>query len=77
MSQDPTAAERASAKESGPLTVGATIRNLFLKLAQFRLATTLLVLALIIDIAYDALVPLCLKFLVDEASFRRIGRRLS
>ena len=67
MSQDPSAEERASAKESGSLTVGATIRNLFLKLAQFRLATTLLVAALLIDVAYETIVPLCLKFLVDEA----------
>jgi ATP-binding cassette subfamily B protein len=67
MSQDPSADEHASANHAGALTVGATLRNLFAKLAQFRLASSLLLVALIIDIAYDALVPLCLKFLVDEA----------
>ena len=67
MSEDPSAAERASVKESTALTVGATLRNLFGKLAQFRLATTLLVVALLIDVSYETLLPLCLKFLVDEA----------
>jgi ATP-binding cassette subfamily B protein len=67
MSEDPSAEDRASAKEPGSLTVGATLHNLFLKLAQFRLASSLLLVAMLIDIAYETLVPLCLKFLVDDA----------
>jgi ATP-binding cassette subfamily B protein len=67
MSEDPPAAGRASADEAVALTVSATLRHLFAKLAQFRLATTLLVVALLIDVAYETLLPLSLKFLVDEA----------
>jgi len=67
MSGETTTAQRGSAEEPSALTVGATLRNLFVKLAQFRLATTLLAVALLIDVAYETILPLSLKFLVDEA----------
>ncbi len=67
MSEHRSTAKRASAEQPATLTVGATLHNLFAKLAQFRLATTLLVLALLIDVAYETILPLSLKFLVDEA----------
>ncbi len=67
MSKDVSPAEPANAEQTTALTVGETLRNLFHKLAQFRLATTLLVVALLIDVAYETILPLSLKFLVDEA----------
>jgi hypothetical protein len=37
------------------------LHNLFAKLAQFRLATILLVVALLIDVAYETILPQQLK----------------
>lgn len=61
MSEDVSATGRASADEPAALTVSATLRNLFAKRAQFRLATTLLVVALLIDVAYKIILPQQLK----------------
>jgi len=45
----------------------ATLRELVGQLARFRLQSTLLVGALLVDVAYDTFLPLCLKFVIDYA----------
>lgn len=67
MSQAPAAAKPPIDNPSTPMSVGQTVRELVAYLARYRLATTLLVVALLIDVAYDNLLPLCMKFLVDKA----------
>jgi ATP-binding cassette subfamily B protein len=67
MSQASAAAEGLSENKSTPMGVKETLRELLGQLARYRLATTLLVVSLLIDVAYDNLLPLCMKFLLDKA----------
>lgn len=62
-----TTAESETGGASKQLGVRETLRELLRQLARYRLATTLLVVALLIDVGYDNLLPLCIKFLVDRA----------
>ena len=47
--------------------IWATLGELLGQLAQFRLQSSLLVVALLLDVAYDTFLPLCLKFVIDYA----------
>jgi ATP-binding cassette subfamily B protein len=47
--------------------IWATLRELVGQLARFRLQSALLVGALLVDVAYDTFLPLCLKFVIDYA----------
>jgi len=59
--------EPPASTEAPPMGVLETLRELIGQLARYRLAAALLVGALLIDVAYQTLLPLSLKFLVDKA----------
>jgi ATP-binding cassette, subfamily B, bacterial len=67
MSQAAAAAKESNENRSPPMGVKETVRELLRKLVRYRVAATLLVVSLLIDVAYDNLLPLCMKFLVDKA----------
>ena len=47
--------------------VGATLRNLLGQFVRFPLQSALLVIALLVDVAYDTFLPLCLMYVIDYA----------
>src|SRR5258706_7600261 len=66
MSQE-SAAARSAESPSAQMSIRETLGQLLGQLARYRLATSLLVVALLIDVAYDNLLPLCMKYLLDRA----------
>ena len=54
-----------------PRTVRWFLRSLVPRLAGYRLACAGLVAALLIDVAFDAMLPLSLKFIIDNALLER------
>lgn len=55
------------AAEENPMGVWETLRHLLGHLMRFRLQSFLLCVALLLDVAYDIILPLSLKFLIDAA----------
>ncbi len=53
--------------EKPNLGMAATFRQLFGLITRYRLHASLLAAALLIDVAYDTTLPLCMKFVIDYA----------
>ncbi|HJV97309.1 MAG TPA: ABC transporter ATP-binding protein, partial [Albitalea sp.] len=60
-----------AAAEAAPLGVTETLRELLRLLSRYRLQAGLVVVAIAIDVAYETILPLALKYLLDEVILAR------